>query len=166
MDAQKLNYLLRTLQRIFALPITKSTFRDVQNVIMNVTEGNSEQAQQLLEDLVNEKIDTDPQTQHALYQFGYLILVAKDVFERGDFLGLVTSDTVSREDQVFFSNRIRRIDGTELHFVTDVDSTVQLMNHLLVRLSELKKLKNSKDFFKDQNDKFTFLAEGIKALQN
>jgi len=166
MDAQKLHFLLKTLQRIFALPITKSTFRDVQNSIMTVTEGNQEQAQKLLEDLVNERIDADPETQHALAHFSYLILVAKDVFERGDFLGLVTSDTVSREDQVFFSNRIRRIDGTELHFVTDVDSTVQLMNHLLVRLSELKSLKNEKDLFEPQSDKLAFLEEGIKALQS
>jgi len=166
MDMQKQHVLLRTLQRIFALPITKSTFRDVQNAILTATEGDTEKAQQLLEDLVNERIDTDPEMQRAFSQFGYLILVSKDVYERGDFLGLVTSDTISREDQVYFSNRIRRIDGTELHFVTDVDSTVQLMNHLLVRLAELKKLKNAKDLFAPQTDKLTFLEEGIKALHS
>lgn len=166
MDIQKLYTLLKTLQRVFAMPITKSTFRDVQNAILTAVEGDTEKAQTLLEDLVNERVDADPEMKRALSHFGYLILVSKDVYERGDFLGLVTSDTISREDQVFFSNRIRRVDGTELNFVTDIDSTVQLMNHLLVRLSELKKLKNADEIFEPQADKLTFLEEGIKALHN
>jgi len=166
MDEQKQQFLVKSLQRVFALPITKSTFRDVQNSILAVTEGDKDKAQQLLEDLVNDKMDVSPDTKHDFSHFSYLILVAKDVFEKGDFVGLVTSDTVGRDDQIFFSNRIRRIDGTELHFVSDINSTIQIMNHFLNKLSEIKNYQNSKEVIEEIYDKLTFLEEGIKALKS
>lgn len=166
MDEDKLKFLAQSFQRTFALPITKSTFRDIQNSIMTVTGGDPKRSQELLEKVVKGDIEADSKLKEIFAHYSYLILVAKDVYERGDFVGMVTSDTVTRDNQIFFSNRIRRIDGTELHFVSDVDSTIQLMNHLLNRLSELKKLENASEIFERVGDRLTFIEEGIKALKD
>ena len=41
--------------------------------------------------------------------------------------------------QAVLSNRFRRVDGEEFHFVSDVETTLHVVNHFLTRLQELSK---------------------------
>src|ERR1700722_1224116 len=127
-DEKKISFAKRALKRIFALPINRSTYREMHSAFQNILEGNVEQANTLLEVLLigdanSEKAKNFPkkELQSLIEEFSTLVWTAKDVFERGDFISLVTSDMISTPNQQVFSNRMKRIDGKEFHFITDVE---------------------------------------------
>ena len=69
----------------------------------------------------------------------FLARLAKEVFERGEFVNIITSDLVTQEEQFAFVNRLRRIDGEEFVFMSDPQNTVHLVTHFVGRLYELEK---------------------------
>jgi len=148
LDKEKLNEIYRSLQRLFALPMSRSTFREMQNIILNALEGNMDQANALLEVFMTRNLKSDKavnfpakELEKLVEAFSIPAWVAKDVFEKGDFLGLITSDLINVPGQTVFSNRIRRIDGQEFHFVSDPEITVQIFQHFATRVQELDRQK-------------------------
>lgn len=145
-DEKKLLGVRRALQRIFALPMTKSTFREVQNAIANQFENNRDEANSFLELLLRGEVKGDvselgdrDELEKLIEFFSIPTWVAKDVHEKGDFINLITSDILTQNNQVLCANRIRKIDGEEFQFLTDPESTLQLLQHFLVRIQELEK---------------------------
>jgi hypothetical protein len=76
-------------------------------------------------------------------EFSIPFWTAKDVFEKGDFINIITSDLIQSPQQPIFAHRIKRMDGEEFHFITDIDSTMHLLKHFITRISELQKNPNS-----------------------
>jgi hypothetical protein len=147
-DQNTLNGIRRSLKRIFSLPVTRSTYREIQNVITIASNGNADQANVLLETLLTGNLQSDKAKQlpkeelkTLVDEFSISTWVAKDVFERGEFISLITSEMVNVPGQFVYSNRLRRMDGQEFHFVSDIESTLQIIQHFVGRLQELNRLE-------------------------
>lgn len=133
------------LRRIFAMKVTPSTFREIQNVILSCANQNKEMANLLFEILLAGQIPaglslTDKHKkvlEDVIKDFTIPARLAKDVFERGEFINIITSDLISQKDQYIFLNRLRRIDGDEFVFMSDPQNTINLVQHLIGRLCEL-----------------------------
>lgn len=154
-DKDKINQLNRALTRIYSVPVGRCTFREVQNLILGYTDGNKEAANALLETILTGDLSTEKANQFPKEELKKIIdthsiqtWVAKDVFEKGDFVSLVTSDTVNAPGHYVFSNRVKRVDGEEFHFVTDIESTLQVFIHFAGRVQELSKNSEAQKILK------------------
>lgn len=137
--------LQQALRRIFALPISRSTFREIQSALIRITEGNRELAQTYLDLLTKgETKDTPSQYAEIIEEFHIRTRLALEVLEKGDFLNFLSSDIAQAGQQVYFINRIRKVDGGEFQFLTDPDSILQVTEHFAHRLVELK--EGNKEF--------------------
>lgn len=141
-----------SLQRIFSMKITRSTFREVQNAIISSSGDDKEDVNDVFESFLSGKpkdklakgksLDT---LKSIIDEFSIPIRLSKEVHERGEFVNIITSDTLTQGDRIAFLNRVRRIDGEEFHFVTDPESTIHLLNHFVGRLQELDKSDQTKE---------------------
>lgn len=170
-EEQKLKQLDRAFKRIFAMPISRSTFREIQNAILSISEGNQEESNIIFESLVtgeqhqSGKVCANPAfLERMIDDFSISIRVAKDVFERGEFISLASSDIISQPNRVAFLNRIRRVDGEELHFLTDTKGTLNLIYHLMGRLQELKKNAEGKESIVDSKQQLLAIKQKIDDL--
>ena len=150
-------------QRIFTLPLTRSTFRELQNAISVAAQGDQENSDRFLRALLEGK---DPDTKvmdmkvhEFIHQFSIPSRVAKEVHDRGEALSMMTSDMVMKGDSVLFSTRIRRIDGGDFHFVTDAEGFLQVLQHYIARFRDAsrtevgqKMLENQKESLKKIRD--------------
>lgn len=134
----------RALKRIFSLPINRSTYREIHSALFNILDNSADNSNAFLEVLLTGNVTSDkaklfPKKELAslIEEFSIPAWTAKDVFERGDFISLVTSDRVASPTQHVFSNRIKRMDGQEFHFVSDVESTLHILRHFASRVQEL-----------------------------
>lgn len=141
MDEKSVQGLDQNLQRIFGLKVGRTTFREAQNAILAAVQGDKNKATTLLETLLSGEVKegTFEKTllRSLLKQFTIPLRLARDVFERGDFLQVITSDTVNQSDRPLFVNRIKRVDGEEHQFICDISSSLHLLNHFVSRLHEL-----------------------------
>lgn len=146
MDASISNQVELVLKRIFCMPITKSTFRQVQHSIFSLTNGNLEESNNLLDGLVTgqPKFSDSNFNEHIKklsLQYSINILYAKDVFEKGEYLGLISSDIMTLSpDNIILNNIIRRVDGDEFQLITDIDGSFNIIHHFVSRLEEVMKL--------------------------
>lgn len=153
LDEKKVNALHRSLKRIFAVPVTRCTFRELQNAITASVEGNRDVANAIVECLLKgEPKDgiVEPAQNGALHkiidEFSVSAGVAKDVHEKGEFINLITSDIISQANQIAFDNTIKLVNGDVFRFITEPESTLQLLQHFLNRVAELEKNENAKRF--------------------
>lgn len=151
MDVQIIDQLEMALNRIFVMPMTKSTFKQIQHMIVTLTAGDREQANQILEALVtgelkNGSSDVNKGFRKLADNFAWSILVSKEISERGEFLSLLTSDIIAlNKDNVLLNNIIRRIDGEEFQLVTDVDGSFNVVQHFFSRLEDIMNQTDSKE---------------------
>jgi hypothetical protein len=171
-DEKKLQQLSMAFQRILTLPLSKSSFRQMQNAILFCLEGNREAATRLLEALLKgaqenpsgAKSTLDPNTQKLIDRFSLQIGVAREVSERGEFLSIVTSDIINHPEMPLFGNRIRRVDGEEFDFITNAESTIQLLHHFSSRLQEMEKVEKSREVLKGAKKELVSLKSRIEQL--
>ena len=144
-NKKDLPVLQQNLRRIFAMPISRSTYREVQSALIRVTDGNRELAQTYLECLTKgESKDHHALLHEIINEFHTPTRVALEILEKGDFLNFLSSDIAQTGQQVYFINRIRKVDGQEFQFLTDPESILQVTEHFAHRLLELK--ERSKEF--------------------
>jgi len=86
------------------------------------------------------------------------------VYERGEFVNIITSDLVSQQDQYAFLNRIRRIDGEEFVFMSDPQNTLNLLQHFVGRFFELEKAPKGKEQIDKFKKEIGIIAERLKQL--
>lgn len=149
LDKKTLLLIKEQLQRLFALNITRSTFREVQNIVLAHTSSTLQEKiySSFLSGKADSKcIDKNNRTlfEEVIQHFYPLIQIAKDVYEKGEFVNFITSDTLNRNGSITFFNRIRRIDGKEFDFATDTSTSLQLLHHFLRKVRELPNLKSTK----------------------
>jgi hypothetical protein len=172
LDEKLVNQLEASLRRIFAMRLTRSTFRELQNVIISLAQGNREQISDIFESLfsgqVKETLTKEPkvkeQLQELCKQFSVLVRLSKEIFERGEFVNIITSDLISQDKDVAFLNRIRRIDGDEFLFITDPSSTINLFQHFFARLLELEKSNEGKKQLSQYKKDISSLSTKLNAL--
>jgi hypothetical protein len=159
------------MRRIFAMKISRSTFRELQNVILNCVNQNKELANFLFEMLLTGQIKGEiPNEKHretleeVIKNFTIPARLAKEVSERGEFINIITSDLVSQEDQFAFVNRLRRIDGEEFVFMSDPQNTVHLVNHFVGRLYEFEKNPKGKAELDKYKKELAMLGDRLKQM--
>lgn len=159
------------LRRIFAMKITRSTFRELQNVILNCANQDKDIANFLFETLltgqIKQPLNNEKQREileEIIKQFTIPARLAKEVHERGEFVNIITSDLVSQQDQYAFLNRVRRIDGEEFVFLSDPQNTFNLLQHFAGRLIELEKAPRGKDQLDKFKRELSLVAERLKQL--
>lgn len=152
----------QSLTRIFALPITRSTYREIQNAILRSLDGSREKTQFILEMLFKGNVVDDPVLKEIVQHYSVKTRLARDVMERGDFISLLTSDITKANDKALLINRIRRVDGDEFQFLTDSDNTLNILEHFIGRLQEIKNQDPS--FSKNYKNRLKQLSDDLKTL--
>jgi hypothetical protein len=152
----------QSLTRIFALPITRSTYREIQNAILRSLDGSREKTQFILEMLFKGNVVDDPVLKEIVQHYSVKTRLARDVMERGDFISLLTSDITKANDKALLINRIRRVDGDEFQFLTDSDNTLNILEHFIGRLQEIKNQDPS--FSKNYKNRLKQLSDELKTL--
>lgn len=170
-DKEQLTNFRAILKGIFALKVGRSTFREVQNAAMQAFGGNEQLARDVFECLMTGKIktnivneDTKRPLQSVIDDFGVPLRLAREVAERGEFISVISSDALPQNETTFFLNRLRRIDGEEFHFLTDVQSTTHLLGHLIERMGEVAKTKEGRDAISKEEKTLRHLAERLQFL--
>jgi hypothetical protein len=171
LNEKSLQLLDGALTRIFALKVARSTFREIQNVIFKITNGNREEITDIFEALFTGTIKpsllpanlTEP-FRDICRKFTIQIRLAKEIFERGDFINMVTSDLIGQEGEIAFINRLQRIDGEEFLFITDTTSTVHMLQHFFSRLQELEAHETGKNELSTFKKELIHLSSKLNAL--
>jgi hypothetical protein len=141
---EQIEQLQRVLKRILALPLASMTFREIQNAIGQAFPGKKAEPEALLNSLLAEEIQTplkDGDTtllEDFIQEFSTPVRFAKEVAEFGEFMNIFSCDFVQQGNQVFFMNRMRRIDGTEYRFLTQPEVNIRLAHMFVNRLRDLK----------------------------
>ncbi|MEC7839006.1 MAG: CT_584 family protein [Chlamydiota bacterium] len=157
------------LKRIFTLPQTRTTFREIQSAFMGIANGDKELFTDLLESvlagqikpILKDQVDIDAFTQ-IISQYCIPTRVSKEIHDKGQFISFITSDVLSQPNGVVFSNCIKTVEGQEHRFFTDIESTIQLINHFVGRIHEAGGLEASKE----QMDQLSNEIEKLKANIN
>ncbi|MBJ7449506.1 MAG: DUF5414 family protein [Parachlamydiales bacterium] len=170
-DEKFLSQLEGSLRRIFAMKITRSTFREIQNMLLTLTNGDKDIASDILESLFTGQVkDTVSKGKGAeaikamTREFSIPIRLSKEVLERGEFVSIITSDTISQKDRVGLLNRMRRTDGEEFLFITDTESTIHLLQHFAGRMQELEKVEAGKEQLMGHRKDIILLKAKVDAL--
>jgi hypothetical protein len=170
-DDQTLLLFEGNLKRIFAMKVTKSTFRELQNVIMTIANQNKETANFLFETLltgqIKEGVTNEKQNEmleEIIKDFTIPSRLAKEVFERGEFVNMITSDLVAQQEEVAFLNRLRRIDGEEFLFLADPQNVVHILQHFIGRLYEIDKAPPGKGKLEKHKKELALLSDRLKQL--
>lgn len=164
--------LNNSFKRIFAMPITRSTFRELQNAVMTISEGDVKNSNSLFESLLTGETKKDVVSaggaekyfKQLVDEYGVSTRTARDVFEKGEFISLITTDILTRQNMLVFLTRIRRVDGEEIQFITDPGGSINLMKHLVGRLGELNKNEQTKHILPNYADQFQDLVNSIKQV--
>ncbi len=163
LNSEQSTQVQNSLTRIFSLPITRSTYREIQNALFRATNGSKEKTQYILE-LINkgEKVKDNDLINELLEAFTVKTRLARDVMERGDFISLLTSDITRPQDKLFLINRLKKIDGEEFQFLTDADSTLHIIEHFIGRLQEIK--SQDQEFAKINKNRLKQLSDDLQKL--
>lgn len=171
-DAKKAEQLDLAFQRILTLPVSKSSFRQIQNAILYFVDGDRDAATQVLEALLDGVPENDKAVNHAnnpplqklISRYSLPVSVAREVSERGDFLSIVTSDIINHPEMPLFGNRIRRVDGQDFDFIANVESTIHLLHHFTSRLQEMEKMETERKILKGLKKELVALKNRIDQL--
>jgi hypothetical protein len=172
LDEKSVFHLESSLRRIFAMKVTRSTFRELQNTVVSIAQGDRDTINNLFETLFTgtpkDALTSDPKVKDQLKEicrnFSVLVRLTKEIFERGEFVNIITSDLITQEKEVAFLNRIRRIDGDEFMFITDPASTVHLLQHFYGRLEELDRSPEGKNQLGQFKKDLVALSTKLNAL--
>lgn len=171
LDDRTLMLFEGNMKRIFAMKITRSTFREIQNVILSCTNQDKEMANFLFETLLTGQIKINIPNEHhrevleeVIKNFTIPARLAKEVYERGEFINIITSDLVSQQDQHAFLNRLRRIDGEEFIFMSDPQNTIHLVQHFVGRLLEMESNTGAKEEIAKFKKEIGIIADRLKQI--
>lgn len=164
LNETNLNNIRNALKRIFALPITKLTFLQIQNMLRQTIQDKDEHAefmQSLLSGSFVEfsgEVGKNESMRALLDEFCIPSRIAKEVEERGEILQFITSETIDKSGTSYIYHRMRRIDGEEFIFFTDSEATVLLLEHFSQRLKGFKEM----GFQEKYGERLKKLSESIE----
>jgi hypothetical protein len=171
LDKQAVDILHAGLKRIFSMKVTRSSYREVQNVIVASAQGDKETGDKIFQALLSGEVPSGLAKSNEAKTFKDMaedysipIRLAKDVLERGEFVNLLTSDTLNQNDKVLFLNRVRRIDGDEFQFITDPVSTVHVLQHFIGRMSELNKSEDGRKSMNQLSSELATVRDQLDSL--
>ena len=171
LDDRMLMLLEGNLKRIFAMKISQSTFRELQNVILTCANQDKNLANFLFELVmtgqIKDGVGNEKQREileEVIHDFTIPARLAKEVAERGEFVSVITSDLAFQNEQAAFVHRLRRIDGEEFTFLADPQNSIHLLQHFVGRLYELEKHPKGKEQLAKFKNEIGLVAEKLKHL--
>ncbi|NGX61678.1 MAG: hypothetical protein K940chlam9_01167 [Chlamydiae bacterium] len=171
LDDRVIHLFEGNMRRIFAMKVTRSTYREIQNTILSCANQNQDLANFLFETLMTGQIKVSiPNEKHreiieeVIQNFTIPARLAKEVFERGEFINIITSDLVTQEEKVAFYNRLRRIDGEEFHFLSDAQNTMHLLQHFSGRMVELDNHPKGREEIEKFKKELGIIGDRLKQL--
>ena len=142
---EHLENLNRSFKRIFALPLSRMTVKECQNALGDAFSGKVELARAMFESLLKGELvealknsSDDSEVSKFIECYSPLVSLAKEVGEFGELLNSFSCDFVQQGNQIFFTNRMRRLDGKEYHFLSAPDMNIRLAHMFIQRLHDLK----------------------------
>jgi hypothetical protein len=141
----QLEQLHRSLKRIFALPIARLSLREVQNAITTIFPGKQDLCNALYNSLLTGKVSDilsengSPELKNLIDTYSSQVGFAREIAEMGDFMNIFNCDFFQQGNQVFFTNRMRRIDGEEYYFLSAPETNIRLAHMFINRLRDLKR---------------------------
>lgn len=168
LNEQQVQLLKAMLQRVFALPVKKSSIRQIQNGLFQICEGDKDLINKTLSALMLGKMEkgvADGKAEEAfkgiLSNFSVLVRMAKEISDKGDFINIITSDALKQKEDILFMNTIRKVDGEEFHYITDINSTLHFIGHLCNRLLEATEQANQKKAIENYEKELKTLSKAI-----
>lgn len=171
-DEKQMKMLEQTFKRIFAMPITRSTFRELQNTVAIIFEGDKDSFGKVIESLLigrvrgGENEDDDSRFRTFVEEYTIQTRTAKDIIERGEYISVITSNVVSQANKPIFIHRMRRIDGEEFQFITDIDNILNILNYLVDRVQDLDKNEVTKKILTKHKKEFQSLQTKVEKLSD
>ncbi len=163
---QQVEQLNRSFKRIFALPISRMTLRELQNAL-STTLPKPEEHQGLYASLLNGELQDHFKKNGDISELMDLIntystptRMAREVAEMGEFMNSFSCDFLQQGNNVFFVNRMRRIDGQEYQFLSAPEINIRLGRMFINRLRDLKKAVGAKALQMDPS-----VTEELKQLK-
>lgn len=162
-NEEKMEVLNQQFQRIFTLPVTRLTFRELQTAIATALNEDHEAAKTLIESLLTD------QPRHASMEtffkkYSVPFKVAKQIQDNGEVLSMLTTDIGSQGDNLLFQARMRRIDGGEFTFVTDSLGFLQVAEHIISRMANITSTPSGKAMISHLKPRLEALEKSIKDL--
>ena len=163
--------LNRSFKRIFALPISRLTIRELQNAITQALQSNVEGSKALYESLLTGELKT-PFKEDAngnglstlIEDFSSHVKIAREVAEMGEFMNSFSCDFLEQGKQYFFINRLRRIDGSEYYFLSAPETNIRLAHMFINRLRDLKKAVGDLPLDPKLKEELNSIKQDIEAL--
>lgn len=170
-EQKQVMHLALVFRKVLALPITRTTFRELQSALMGLAQGDRELFTDVAESLLagqvkpilKGQIDVEA-FQRFIEQFHVQTVVCKEVHDKGQFITFITSDVLNQPQGAVFSNCIKTVDGKEHLFLTDVESTLQLIQHFVGRVHEAKNMESSKESFEKLSERLSNLKKAVDLL--
>lgn len=148
---EQLEQLNRAFRRIFALPISGMTIRELQNAINLSMPSDGEATKALYESLLTGELKENlkkganaTDLANLVDDFAFQFRIAREVAESGEFMNIFSCDFAQQGNNIYFVNRMRRIDGQEYHFLSAPETNVRLAHMFINRLTDLKKAIDKK----------------------
>jgi hypothetical protein len=145
LSEDQLEQLNRLFKRIFALPISRMTIREVQNAVSTAIPSNPDAFKSIMESLLSGEMKGDIRTSDGtdlsnfVETYSYPVRLSKEVAEMGEFMNSFNCEFLQQGNQVYFVNRMRRIDGQEYYFLSMPETNIRLAHMFVNRLQDLKK---------------------------
>lgn len=134
-DETKMEVLNHQFQRIFTLPVTRLTFRELQSAIATALNDDNEAIKNLIDSLLTDTYPDIPNMESFFEKYSIPFRVAKQIQDNGEVLSMLTTDIGVQGENLLFQNRMRRIDGGEFTFITDSAGYLQVAEHIVSRLA-------------------------------
>lgn len=146
LSEMQVEQLSRSFKRIFALPISRLTIRELQNAITQALPGNADGSKALYESLLTGDLKdalreggNGEGLTNLIDDYSPHVKIAREVAEMGEFMNSFSCDFLEQNKQYFFINRMRRIDGNEYYFLSAPETNIRLSHMFINRLRDLKK---------------------------
>lgn len=133
-NAEKMDVLNQQFQRIFTLPVTRLTFRELQMALSTALNNDPKTIQTVTEALLSNEFPDEPKLEGFFKEFSVPFRVAKQIQDNGEVLSMLSTDVGTQGENLLFQVRIRRIDGGEYTFITDAGGFLQVAEHIVQRL--------------------------------
>jgi hypothetical protein len=165
----KMEVLEQQFQRIFTLPVTRTTFRELQSAISTALDNDNNRTNSFIDDLLFNRDNSDfPGMNDFIKHYSIPLRVAKQVHENGEVLSMLTTDvgTQGNSGQPIFSISIRRVDGGEFHFLTDTGGFLQVAEHILTRAETIVNVQAGRTALGNVRERLEKMSKSIDNLIN
>lgn len=144
MTQDQIDQVKSGLKRIFSLPMSKMTLREVQNLVATTFPNQHEEAKSILDSLFAGESpksmadDIRSKFKPLIEEYSAQVRFAREVYEFGEFMNIFSCDFLQQGNKIFFVNRMRRVDGEEYQFLSSPDTNIRLAHMFINRLRDLK----------------------------